>query len=255
MRNFYQSHRCLKWRAYCIFIIFIFVSISPLGAQTTRLTPPEIKPPVFGKVYVPDTTRQQPGVLLLHGSAGLSANYYQYADTLSREGFVVLLVDLYAETGSIPAGAPRRFEFWAIWQEIVKNSIRYLKDIPWILPHGLGIVGFSRGAWLALTTVSSFPEVKAIVDYYGVGKQSLAPFLNNMPPLLILHGENDSFAKPAFVESIYNQLKAHNRSVELHIYPEVGHGFNFLQPDNVHYQQATSDAYQRVVSFLKKYLH
>jgi dienelactone hydrolase len=50
-------------------------------------------------------------------------------------------------------------------------------------------VGYSRGAFLAVSVASSIPKVAAVVDFYGGGPAGSGDEKDwRFPPLLILHG-------------------------------------------------------------------
>jgi dienelactone hydrolase len=211
-----------------------------------------LRPGLFGEMFYSGNDRDYPAVIILHGSGGLTQDYREYASRFVQEGYAVLLIDFYAETGSADAGSEKRFGLWDTWQKTLKNGVDYLKELPNIDKNRIGIIGFSRGAWLALTTISSIPDVKALVDYYGVGRQPLDS-IANVPPILMLYGGMDSYADSSFVVSTFNLLKHKNENVELIRYPNAGHGFNFYR-DKKDNDLAAADAHRKTLLFLEKYL-
>jgi carboxymethylenebutenolidase len=113
--------------------------------------------------------------------------------------------------------------------------------------------GFSRGAWIALTAISSLPDVRVIVDYYGVGRQSLDK-IDNIPPILMLYGEKDCYADSSFVMSTLDLLKRKNKNIELIRYPNADHGFNSNRNKKAN-DIAAVDAFRSTLQFLAKYLN
>src|SRR5687767_1293077 len=65
-------------------------------------------------------------------------------------------------------------------------------------------------------------------------------------PLLIFQGANDTNVPRAESEHVYEKLKALNRTVELVVYPDEGHGFTK--------RANRSDYYRRTVEFFTKHL-
>lgn len=91
----------------------------------------------------------------------------------------------------------------------------------------IALVGYSRGAFLAMSIAGSAPEIKSVVDLQDGGDdvppEDRIPFF---PPLLILHGEADREIPVALAHRLYDQFTAHGGEVEMHLYPGAGHVFN-----------------------------
>jgi len=213
-------------------LALLAASGQPPASNLGLLTEPGVRPPVHGVFYGVPSPGARPGVLVLHGSGGLRPEYHTYASDLSRSGYVVLLVDLFVETGPVAVGSDRRLTSWTTWEETVRNAVSCLRQQPGVDGNRLGVVGFSRGAWLAFTTLGNAQDIRAIVDYYGVGTQPL-DWQARGPAVLMLSGTDDTFADPAFVSRVAAGLRAAGR-------PAV--------------RRATADAAERTRAFLEKFL-
>jgi carboxymethylenebutenolidase len=66
-----------------------------------------------------------------------------------------------------------------------------------------------------------------------------------MPPVLILHGEDDRVVPVSEATKLQQLLERAGTPYEIKLYPGAGHGFNGLQ---------LMDAGRRTVQFLNKYL-
>jgi len=158
-----------------------------------RLTDPNITPGVWGILEVPTTPGPHAAVVLLPGSYGWRPDYARFARTFADSGFVALAIDYYAETGrgASPADESRN---WPVWQATVRNAVTYLEAAPAVAGRPIGLVGYSRGAFLAISVADSAPPVGAVVDFYGAGSDDDPPSarIPQFPPLLILHGEADT---------------------------------------------------------------
>ena len=119
----------------------------------------------------------------------------------------------------------------------------------------IGLVGYSRGAFLAISVAASIPAVRAVVDYYGGGSDA-DPSIDQIPrfpPLLILHGEADSEISVDLARRLYERVKSHGGEVEMHLYPRAQHVFNgpwartYSPPD-------AADAWERTIGFLRQRL-
>jgi acetyl esterase/lipase len=122
-------------------------------------------------------------------------------------------------------------------------------------PHKIGIIGFSAGGHLAISTATHFDErgyqpvdeidkVSCRPDFAGViypgylieqaragveeKKDVLAPYMRipkDTPPIFLVHALDDAVAGAENCLVMYGALKRANVPAELHLYAEGGHGF------------------------------
>ena len=227
----------------------------PKNLKPTKLSAPDVIPVVWGRVEVPSAAGPHPGVILLPGSAGWHSEYAQFARSLADSGFVTLIVDYLKESGREPS--PRKqLRMWPQWQTTVRNAIIYLQASPLVAGRPIGLVGYSLGAYLAVSVGSMSPGVKAVVDFFGGGGGGSEPLdkeVRRLPPLLILHGEVDSIVPASVAYSLRDAVIAHGGQVQMHLYPGADHAFNV--PWAPEYSEAeASDSMKRMINFLKKRL-
>jgi carboxymethylenebutenolidase len=196
------------------------------------------------------------GVLLLHGANGWRPAMAEIASVLAESGFVALAIDYYAEAGPTPIASEEKLKAWPIYQEAVRKGVEYLRSLPSVADGPIGIVGFSRGAFLAVSVASSIPGVAAVVDFYGGGgggTASVEEDVQGLPPLLILHGDADRIVPLRFANGLKNAVEAAGGQVEIHVYPGAGHAFN-LPRSPTYLKQAADDALERTIEFLRRRL-
>jgi dienelactone hydrolase len=208
---------------------------------------------VYAKLYSPKTAGAAPAVVLLHGRSGIFPVYHLLAQTLADQGYVALVLDYYAETGGIEGGdEARRSALWPTWEHTVQQSVRYLQERADVDAKRIGVIGWSQGATLALSTVGITPAIKAVVAYYGRAPASLEQYAHTFPPVLILHGDADPWIPVQHAHTIHDTLTKHGRTAAIHLYPGAVHGFD------VHWKgydpHATADAQQRTLIFLAQHL-
>jgi len=224
--------------------------------EPRRLSAPEVAPGVWGVLAEPRGAGPHPGVVLLHGSAGWRPSYADLARALADEGFVALAVDYYAEAGPSAIGSEEKLRKWPRYQAAVRSAVDYVQALPSVAGHPVGLVGVSRGAFLAVSVASSMPEVGAVVDFYGGGgggTDSLENEVRGLPPLLILHGEGDSVVPVTFAYRLRDAVTSAGGEVEVHVYPGAGHAFN-VPHSPTYSEEAASDAFRRTVEFLRRRL-
>jgi carboxymethylenebutenolidase len=97
------------------------------------------------------------------------------------------------------------------------------------------------------------PAVRAVVSYYGGATNSLNDYIEDLPPVLLIHGSADTVVPAARSQALYNALVSRGKTAELHIYPGMGHTFNFS--GSRYDARAAADAQKRTLAFLGKYLN
>ncbi len=226
-------------------------------AQPRPVTGEGVVPAVWGVLEVPATPGPHPGVILLPGAGGWGSGqrYSQLARLLADSGFAALAIDYFAVTGRDNSRADALL-MWPDWEATVRNAVAWLHASPATSGKPIGLVGFSRGGFLAVAVAGGLPDVKAVVDYYGgggSGSTSVEQQVKNLPPLLILHGDADSIVPVQIAYQLRDAAWAAHRKVEVHIYRGAPHGFN--APGTPYYaEKAARDAARRTIAFLRKRL-
>lgn len=219
-----------------------------------RLTDPGVSPAVWGVLEIPAAPGPHAAVLLVPGSHGWRPDYARFARSFADSGFVALAIDYYAETGRGSSPAEERAN-WPAWQTNVRNAVAWLESSPAVAGRPIAMVGYSRGAALAISVADSAPPVRAVVDYYGWGSDEdpREDRIPGYPPLLILHGESDSEIPVALAHRLYDRMRAHGGDVEMQLYPGAEHAFN--GPWSWNYRKAdATDAWGRTIDFLRRRL-
>lgn len=208
---------------------------------------------MWGIVDLPDGPGPHPGVLLLHGLSGWRPGYQDLARGLSEAGFATLTLDYYAQTGGASIGSDEKLQKWEEWRRTVRNAVRHLRSLPSVDGGGIALVGISRGAFLAVSSGASTPGVSAVVNFYGGGgggTLSLEEEVVGLPPLLILHGEEDGVVPVSFAHRLRAAALEAGVEVEIHLYPGEEHAFN-LPWVATYSPSAARDAFDRTVAFLR----
>ena len=233
----------------------LFLAACTSGApRPHRLTGSGVSPAVWGVLEVPPTPGPHAAVILLPGSYGWRPDYARFARTFADSGFVTLAVDYYAETGRGDSQAEEKRN-WPAWQATVRNAVAYVATLPQVSGRHIGLVGYSRGAFLAISVASSVPAVSAVVDFYGGGSDAdpADADIPRFPPLLILHGNADLEVSVELAHRLYDRMRAHGAEVEMHLYPGAQHVFNapwattYSAPD-------AADSWSRTIEFLRRRL-
>ncbi len=223
--------------------------------EPTHLSDPHIVPAVWGLLETPVIPESHPGVVLLPGSSGWHPAYAQIAKNLADSGLVALAIDYYAETGS-DTSSEDELKKWPVWQATVRNAVAYLQALPCVSGRHIGLVGYSLGAFLAVSVASSLPAVTAVVDFFGgedAAKETLEQEVRDFPPLLILQGEADTVVPVTLAYRLREAAIARGGEVEMHLYPGAQHAFN--APWSPTYSETeAADSLRRTIEFLRRRL-
>ncbi|MGO9449614.1 MAG: dienelactone hydrolase family protein [Candidatus Binataceae bacterium] len=208
--------------------------------------------PVTEYHCAPSSPGPHPAVILLHGGAPQGADgsaFEDMCDKIAQAGYFAEFIEYYSQTGGLgpfsPSGPVLNFP---IFEREIESGIDALDKNPAVDPSRLGIMGFSLGADLALAVAAQEPDkVAALVEYYGVLPPELEANARNLPATLILHGSADMVVPVSNAHKLDALMTDAGRPHEMHIYPGLGHGFNFLGSSD-------RDSWERSVQFLDEHL-
>ncbi|HKG80553.1 MAG TPA: dienelactone hydrolase family protein, partial [Pyrinomonadaceae bacterium] len=133
-------------------------------------------------------------------------------------------------------------------------AVEYLSTLDATTSEKSGVVGFCMGGALSLYTATKNPNIGACVVFYG-GHPKVKPDLPNLhAPVLGIYAEKDRSVTPALVHELERQVKSLGKQIEVKIYPGADHAFfNDTRPE-VYNAEASADAWQRTIEFLRRHL-
>jgi len=216
--------------------------------KTTQTTFESGNKPIRLDAYFPDTndSRPLPAVIALYGSGGGVDGMSDPASMLAAQGFAVFVLHYFDRTEMTEAkDKATMVANFPAWGRTVWDAVSHIEEDPRVDPKRIGLLGFSLGAYLALSVASVDSRVKAVVEFFGGLPKEMRLFMRRLCPTLILHGEDDAVVPVQEAYDLKKLLEKKNTPYEMQIYPGVGHGFE----DNV-----WRDAGLRSLHFLQKYL-
>jgi carboxymethylenebutenolidase len=176
-----------------------------------------------------------PGVIVIQEWWGLVDHITEVADRFADAGFTALAPDLYrGESTTDPDDAGRLMMALDIGRAVtdLEGALDFLLASDACSSSTVGAVGFCMGGQLALAIACRSPRVGAVVDFYGVHPNVTLDFSGLRAPVLGLFAESDEFVNPEVARKLQNDVTSAGRSMEIKIYPGVGHAFfNDSRPD------------------------
>jgi carboxymethylenebutenolidase len=186
-----------------------------------------------------------PAIIALHGSGGGHDSLAEIARPLAMKGFCVYVPHYFDRTGTVEAQMPAMFLDFPLWMKTLWDVVSLIAQQPAVDGERIGVLGFSLGAYLALSLGSIDARVKAVAEYFGGLPREIRPFIRRLPPTLILHGDADTVVPVAEAFSVEEALKERKVPYELEIYPGEGHHFT---------AETCAKADTRMHAFFQKYL-
>jgi carboxymethylenebutenolidase len=197
--------------------------------------------------FLPDANGQRfPAVIALHGSGGGHASMADPARLLAEQGFAVYVLHYFDRTGTTEVdGLQTIFLHFPVWMKTLWDAVSFVARQPQVDPERIGLLGFSLGAYLALSASAIDSRIQAVVEFFGGMPKEMKFFTRRLCPVLILHGEQDRTVPVEEAYHLQQLLEKKQIAYEMQIYPGVGHGFS---------GDIWRDAGLRTLAFLEKRL-
>ncbi|EFH86683.1 dienelactone hydrolase family protein [Ktedonobacter racemifer] len=222
-----------------------------------------VKLPVNGEgayafIAQPDDDAKHPGVVLIQEWWGIEPHIRDLAQKLALEGFVVAVPDLFhGKIASEPNDAMRlmmatRKNVDRAVNEII-GALNTVKNMDNVEPKKLGLMGFCFGGFLAYTTAAHYPDLGALVPFYGGGYDPRSEEVARVnAPVFAVYGSQDEGIPPEQIQKIEKLYKDAGKDFTVKVY-DAGHAF--LNPDHgMGNEAAAADAWPRAINFLKEHL-
>lgn len=111
--------------------------------------------------------------------------------------------------------------------DIIAGAIEHIKTIERTIPNGekynaykgkIALIGFGMGGGLALAAASQFPEVSAVVSFYGLPKPGTFDASKVQAEVMGHFVKDDEFAKPEDADKLKAELESKGKKVSTFTY-------------------------------------
>ncbi len=198
-----------------------------------------------------------PGVIVIQEWWGLVDHIKDLCDRFAAEGFVALAPDMYhGKSAKSPDEAGKLMMALRIdeAERDLSAAVDYLETQDSTTSNKVGVVGFCMGGALALYAASKNSKIGACVVFYGIHPKVKPDLPNLEAPVLGNYGEKDHSVPPAVVHDLEQQLKDLGKQVDMKIYEGADHAFFNDTRAEVYDAEASADAWQRTLAFLREHL-
>jgi dienelactone hydrolase len=159
----------------------------------------------------------------------------------AEHGFRVLLPDYLSATTSAETTAAN----YRRWAQVVEDIVAELHTRPVQHNKKIALAGQGLGASVALVAASQKMDVDVVVEWSGLLPNQFFPQVQSLPPLLIVHGEQDKQVPVVNARQLIRLCKLKDFTCDAEIYPTEGHVFT---------AHAMDSANQRTLAFFRTYL-
>jgi len=197
-----------------------------------------------------------PGVVLLHDRMGMSRQAMDMVERLSGEGFVVYALDMYGGRYALDADKGRELSVLMNEEDAllsIEALVAYVKSLPEVGDHRVGVVGFDMGGELALKVAMGSQDLSALALAYTRPVVDADALRRIGCPILALFGGKDEKIPLADIAGFRAALSSSSRVAEVKIFDGVGRGF-MKNGDPSYKAEEASAAWGRVAAFFKENL-
>jgi carboxymethylenebutenolidase len=215
------------------------------------------------------TITKLPAIVMIHENRGLNNNIKNMANTLAKEGYVVLAVDLFngqvattSEQARQLSSSVRNNPSIAIAN--LQSAVKYLSSLDNVNASRIASLGWCFGGGQSLQLALHSEEqqnqqqqqqpLAATLLYYGTPLVTDKGELSKIKwPVLGIFGDHDQAIPLQEIEKFKAALDADGITNEIYIYKGLGHAFANPSGDN-YAPKETEDAWHKTLAFLKKYV-
>ena len=206
------------------------------------------------------TGMKLPAIIMIHEWFGINDNIRSMANTLAKEGYVVLAADLFkGQSDKDQNQAMQIVKTASSNSELtisnLQAAVKYVSSLPFVDSSKIASIGwcFGGGQSLQLALHSQQHPLVATILYYGTPLVTDKQELSKIKwPVLGIFGDKDQAIPLSNIQQFKATLDSTGIPNEIHIYKGLGHAF--ANPSGANYApNETVDAWQKTLAFLKKY--
>ena len=170
-----------------------------------------------------------PALVLLHGAGGAVGYWAQrFAPAVTRFGVGLYAPNYFDKTGTDRATREMILdgEHFPAWLASVEDAVEHVARRPSVDPDRIALLGISLGGYLAMAAATVSRRLRAVIELSGGmppgWEERVTPA---MPPVLVLHGEQDAVVPVAEARKLERLLKTAGVSHQAEIFPAETHWF------------------------------
>ena len=221
-------------------LVLLSAPASPAAIRTDTIEYSDGEKILEGYVAYDDaSTESRPGILVIHDWTGLQDYAKRRCVQLAELGYVAFAADIYGK-GVRPTD-PKECAIQAgtyksdlpLLRRRVLLALNEMKKNPLVDGGKLGAIGYCFGGTSVLELARSGADVKGVVSFHG----GLSTTLPAEPgaikaKILVCHGAEDPFVKPAEVERFKEEMVRSKADLQFEAYSGAVHSFTKKEAGN-----------------------
>jgi carboxymethylenebutenolidase len=200
-------------------------SLSNTSVRTKQLTFESRGKDIGIDLVLPAVGGVRPAVLVLHGSGGIS-NLPEEIGELANRGYITLIPHYFESTGTSWADLDSIRRHGLTWGQTLLDAVAFARRLPNVDPESIGLLGFSLGGYLAIAVAAHDRRIKCVAECFGGVPEKFLPSIEQLPPTLILHGEDDKIVPVRHALELKQLCEKKGFHFEIELYPGAGHNFS-----------------------------
>ncbi|MBN9755488.1 dienelactone hydrolase [Pseudonocardia sp. Ae406_Ps2] len=213
----------------------------------------------------PETDTPGPAIVMIYEIFGMTPEMRRIARELAREGYTVLIPDLFARGRVKPLCIASTLATMATGRGAAlgdcESARRWLADQPTVDADRIGVMGFCMGGGFALL-LSQTGLYRVAVPFYGRAGVAVEPVC----PVVASFGGRDLQFADGYPQRLEADLAERGIPHDVVVYPEAGHSFMTRTPGAKgavarrtplhaeYHEPSATDATERVRAFLHDHL-
>ncbi|MGV3593526.1 MAG: dienelactone hydrolase family protein [Gammaproteobacteria bacterium] len=182
-------------------------------------------------VALPAAGGKRPAVLVSHAWAGRDAFECDKADKLAELGYVGIAIDNYGKGVLGRTMEENSALMTPFVQDRAKLRRRLLAGVaaaaklPQVDAAKMAAIGFCFGGLCVLDMARSGADLRGVVSFHGLFRQSEVPNEKIRAKILALHGHDDPMVPPDAVLALEQELSSAGADWQIHAYGGTMHAF------------------------------
>ena len=180
-----------------------------------------------------ESGKKRPGILVVHDWMGVSDHTREVVQDLAKLGYVAFGADIYgkgvrpANGGEASAEAGKYKADRSLLRKRAQVALDELKKHPLVDSSKTAVIGFCFGGTTAIELARSGADIAGAVSFHGsLDSPSPEDGKNIKAKLLVLHGADDPFVKPADLAAFQDELRKAGVDWQMIYYGDAVHSFS-----------------------------
>jgi carboxymethylenebutenolidase len=244
-------------RAWLLIALMCLLAMTAVAAEGHPVSYRSGDETVHAVLYLPQGHGRGPfpALVVVHEWWGLNDWVKQQASNLAHQGYAALAIDLYR--GKVATTPDQAHEIMRGVPEDRANrdllaATAYLRTLTTVDPKRVGSIGWCMGGGYAFDLAVLDPKLKVAVVNYGHLAADDDTLKKVHGSILGIFGGKDQGIPVEDINKFESQMKALDKKVEIHIFPDAGHAFENQNNLKGYRQEDATKAWKYMVDFLER---